>query len=46
MAVRFHDNFPGNLKVGSVLAPNKGAPLQIERIRQKEDGPVLILADN
>ena len=46
MAVRFHDNFPGNLKVGSILAPNKQAPLQLERIHRKEDGSVLILADN
>jgi hypothetical protein len=46
MAVRFHDNFPGNLKVGSILAPNKEAPLQLERIHRKEDGSVLILADN
>jgi hypothetical protein len=46
MAVRFHDNFPGNLNVGSILAPNKEAPLQLERIHRKEDGSVLILADN
>jgi hypothetical protein len=45
MAVRFDDNFPGNLKVGSILAPNKEAPLQIERIHRKEDGSVHILAD-
>ena len=38
MAVRFHDNFPTNLKVGSILAPNKEAPLQLERIHLKEDG--------
>jgi hypothetical protein len=46
IAVRFHDNFPGNLKVGSILAPNKQASLQIERIHRQEDGSVLILADN
>jgi hypothetical protein len=46
MAVRFHDNFPTNLKVGSILAPNKEAPLQLERIHLKEDGSVLISARN